>query len=224
MYLNPSNSRSKYYTDKPIAYLIFFYFTWNLDCYEALIAVFLGSYRHPMLFLNSKRRFAIPKRAATEPANSPEQDRAEDITHLTFLNESSSLHTLRQRFGGKLVHTFCGQQLVTINPRLVSELWENFFLKLSMVLALNEAIIFRKKLGLKPYGFRERPVFLTAAGRWANFTTSVTATDFYARNKQKKHVAMCGWRKIAKKKTISLWERRQIKRFGPSTLYCTKTD
>ena len=58
-----------------------------------------------------------PYEAATEPANSPEQDRAEDITHLTFLNESSSLHTLRQRFGGKLVHTFCGQQLVTINPR-----------------------------------------------------------------------------------------------------------
>ena len=59
----------------------------------------------------------IVHEACTEPANIPDQDRCEDITHLTFLNESSSLHTLRQRFGGKLVHTFCGNQLVTINPR-----------------------------------------------------------------------------------------------------------
>ena len=36
---------------------------------------------------------------------------------MTFLNESSSLHTLRQRLGGKLIHTFCGNQLITINPR-----------------------------------------------------------------------------------------------------------
>jgi len=59
----------------------------------------------------------IVDEACTEPANPTSQDKSEDITHTTFLNESSSLHTLRQRYGGKLVHTFCGSNLITLNPR-----------------------------------------------------------------------------------------------------------
>ena len=59
----------------------------------------------------------IVDEACTEPANPSSQDKSEDITHTTFLNESSSLHTLRQRYGGKLIHTFCGNNLITMNPR-----------------------------------------------------------------------------------------------------------
>ena len=34
----------------------------------------------------------------------------------SYLNESSSLHALRQRYGHNLVHTWAGPSLLTINP------------------------------------------------------------------------------------------------------------
>ncbi|ESO91677.1 hypothetical protein LOTGIDRAFT_163407 [Lottia gigantea] len=51
-----------------------------------------------------------------EKANPPQFDRAEDLASLRYLNESSSLHTLRQRFAGSLIHTYAGPSLIVINP------------------------------------------------------------------------------------------------------------
>ncbi|KAK6192213.1 hypothetical protein SNE40_003722 [Patella caerulea] len=51
-----------------------------------------------------------------EKANPPQFDRAEDLASLRYLNESSALHTLRQRFAGNLIHTYGGPSLVVINP------------------------------------------------------------------------------------------------------------
>ena len=51
-----------------------------------------------------------------EKANPPGFDKVEDLAQLRFLNESSILHTLRQRFGNKLIHTFAGPTIITINP------------------------------------------------------------------------------------------------------------
>lgn len=50
-------------------------------------------------------------------ANPPQYDRAEDLASLRFLNESSCLHTLRQRFGSNLIHTYAGPNLIIINPQ-----------------------------------------------------------------------------------------------------------
>jgi hypothetical protein len=49
-------------------------------------------------------------------ANPPQFDRAEDLAHLRYLNESSVLHTLRQRYGSNLIHTYAGGSMVVINP------------------------------------------------------------------------------------------------------------
>lgn len=49
-------------------------------------------------------------------ANPPQFDRAEDLAHLRYLNESSILHTLRQRYGSNLIHTYAGGSMVIINP------------------------------------------------------------------------------------------------------------
>jgi Myosin heavy chain len=49
-------------------------------------------------------------------ANPPQFDRAEDLAHLRYLNESSILHTLRQRYGSNLIHTYAGGSMVVINP------------------------------------------------------------------------------------------------------------
>lgn len=49
-------------------------------------------------------------------ANPPLFDRAEDLASLQYLNESSVMHSLRQRYGSNLVHTHAGPNMVVINP------------------------------------------------------------------------------------------------------------
>ncbi|XP_066551563.1 unconventional myosin-XVIIIa isoform X8 [Amia ocellicauda] len=51
-----------------------------------------------------------------EKANPPSFDRAEDLASLLYLNESSVMHSLRQRYGGNLIHTHAGPSMVVINP------------------------------------------------------------------------------------------------------------
>uniref|UniRef100_A0AAQ4PXT2 Myosin XVIIIAa n=1 Tax=Gasterosteus aculeatus aculeatus TaxID=481459 RepID=A0AAQ4PXT2_GASAC len=51
-----------------------------------------------------------------EKANPPVFDRVEDLASLQYLNESSVMHSLRQRYGGNLVHTHAGPNMVVVNP------------------------------------------------------------------------------------------------------------
>uniref|UniRef100_A0A4W6CD29 Myosin XVIIIA n=1 Tax=Lates calcarifer TaxID=8187 RepID=A0A4W6CD29_LATCA len=51
-----------------------------------------------------------------EKANPPSYDRSEDLASLLYLNESSVMHCLRQRYGGNLIHTYAGPNMVVINP------------------------------------------------------------------------------------------------------------
>ena len=51
-----------------------------------------------------------------EKANPPSFDKVEDLAQLRYLNESSVLHTLRQRYGNSLVHTYAGPTIIDINP------------------------------------------------------------------------------------------------------------
>lgn len=49
-------------------------------------------------------------------ANPPSSNRSEDLASLLYLNESSVMHCLRQRYGGNLIHTYAGTNMVVINP------------------------------------------------------------------------------------------------------------
>ncbi|XP_043574389.1 unconventional myosin-XVIIIa isoform X17 [Chiloscyllium plagiosum] len=51
-----------------------------------------------------------------EKANPPTYDRVEDLASLLYLNESSVLHTIRQRYGGNLIHTYTGSNMIVVNP------------------------------------------------------------------------------------------------------------
>ncbi|XP_029028082.1 unconventional myosin-XVIIIa isoform X2 [Betta splendens] len=51
-----------------------------------------------------------------ERANPPLYDQSEDLASLLYLNESSVIHCLRQRYGGNLMHTYAGSSMVVINP------------------------------------------------------------------------------------------------------------
>ncbi|XP_061917816.1 unconventional myosin-XVIIIa-like [Entelurus aequoreus] len=51
-----------------------------------------------------------------EKANPPSYDRSQDLASLLYLNESSVIHCLRQRYGGNLIHSYAGSNMVIINP------------------------------------------------------------------------------------------------------------
>ncbi|XP_070161232.1 unconventional myosin-XVIIIa isoform X1 [Polyergus mexicanus] len=51
-----------------------------------------------------------------EKANPPQFDKAEELSQLRFLNESSVLHTSRQRYASNLIHTYAGDSMIVINP------------------------------------------------------------------------------------------------------------
>lgn len=52
-----------------------------------------------------------------EKANAPSCDRLEDLASLVYLNEFSVVHTLRQRYGASLLHTYAGPSLLVLSPR-----------------------------------------------------------------------------------------------------------
>lgn len=49
-------------------------------------------------------------------ANPPSYDRCQDLASLLYLNESSVMHSLRQRYGGNLIYTHAGPNMVVVNP------------------------------------------------------------------------------------------------------------
>jgi len=50
------------------------------------------------------------------PANPALLEEVPDLTSLSFLNEPSILHTLRQRYSGDTIYTHAGPVLIAINP------------------------------------------------------------------------------------------------------------
>ncbi|KAG1673504.1 Unconventional myosin-XVIIIa [Nymphon striatum] len=51
-----------------------------------------------------------------ETANPPHYDKIEELSQLRYLNESSVLHVLRQRYSSNLIHTYSGTTMLIINP------------------------------------------------------------------------------------------------------------
>uniref|UniRef100_A0A3Q3IM08 Myosin XVIIIAb n=1 Tax=Monopterus albus TaxID=43700 RepID=A0A3Q3IM08_MONAL len=56
-------------------------------------------------------------------ANPPSYDLSEDLASLLYLNESSLMHCLRQRYGGNLIHTYAGPNMVVINPLSIPSMY-----------------------------------------------------------------------------------------------------
>ncbi|KAI6658424.1 hypothetical protein LOD99_15225 [Oopsacas minuta] len=52
----------------------------------------------------------------TEQMNPTKFDKSEDMAELTYLNEASVLHNLKQRYQSNLIYTYSGIFCVTINP------------------------------------------------------------------------------------------------------------
>lgn len=48
--------------------------------------------------------------------NPPKYEKCEDMSNLTYLNDASVLHNLRERYRAKLIYTYSGLFCVVINP------------------------------------------------------------------------------------------------------------
>ena len=68
------------------------------------------------LQLESNGRVVVVDEDEVVKANPPQFDQAEDLANLRHLNESSVLHTIRQRYASSLPHTYAGQSLIVVNP------------------------------------------------------------------------------------------------------------
>ncbi|XP_013100141.1 myosin heavy chain, muscle isoform X2 [Stomoxys calcitrans] len=56
------------------------------------------------------------KKDKLQQVNPPKYEKAEDMSNLTYLNDASVLHNLRQRYYNKLIYTYSGLFCVAINP------------------------------------------------------------------------------------------------------------
>ncbi|XP_043070602.1 myosin heavy chain, muscle isoform X25 [Drosophila grimshawi] len=56
------------------------------------------------------------KKDLLSQVNPPKYEKAEDMSNLTYLNDASVLHNLRQRYYNKLIYTYSGLFCVAINP------------------------------------------------------------------------------------------------------------
>lgn len=74
-------------------------------------------------------------------ANPPAFDRVEDLASLQYLNESSVMHSLRQRYGSNLVHTHAGPNMVVINPISSPSMYSEKVLLLSVHVANHPIIV-----------------------------------------------------------------------------------
>uniref|UniRef100_A0A1A9X0Q5 Myosin motor domain-containing protein n=1 Tax=Glossina brevipalpis TaxID=37001 RepID=A0A1A9X0Q5_9MUSC len=56
------------------------------------------------------------KKDLLQQVNPPKYEKAEDMSNLTYLNDASVLHNLRQRYYNKLIYTYSGLFCIAINP------------------------------------------------------------------------------------------------------------
>ncbi|XP_055948535.1 myosin heavy chain, muscle-like isoform X4 [Argiope bruennichi] len=58
----------------------------------------------------------VVKKDLLQQVNPPKYEKAEDMSNLTYLNDASVLHNLRQRYYAQLIYTYSGLFCVAINP------------------------------------------------------------------------------------------------------------
>lgn len=87
-----------------------------------------------------------------EKANPSQLDRIEDLTQLRYINESSVLYLLRQRYGNNLIHTYSAGNLIIINPQCTLSIYNEKVRAVELYMAFrkqSEGNIFFSFLNMK---------------------------------------------------------------------------
>ena len=72
-----------------------------------------------------------------ERANPASLERVEDLSTLRFINETSLIHTLRQRYASSLVYTHAGPSLVCVKPSVPLAIYND---RVAHMLRLSSAV------------------------------------------------------------------------------------
>ncbi|XP_003379319.1 putative myosin head (motor domain) [Trichinella spiralis] len=90
---------------------------WIPDAQEGYIAAEIKSTKvDQLVVITEKGVEKTVRKEETQEMNPPKFDRTEDMSNLTFLNDASVLHNLRQRYYSMLIYTYSGLFCVVINP------------------------------------------------------------------------------------------------------------
>ncbi|PIO71801.1 myosin SH3-like domain protein [Teladorsagia circumcincta] len=81
---------------------------WIADAEEGFIAAEIKSTKGDVM--------KTIKKDEAQQMNPPKYDKTEDMANLTFLNDASVLHNLRQRYFSMMIYTYSGLFCVVINP------------------------------------------------------------------------------------------------------------
>ncbi|KAK5972438.1 MYOsin heavy chain structural protein, partial [Trichostrongylus colubriformis] len=90
---------------------------WIADNEEGFIAAEIKSTKGDvMVVVTSKGNEKTIKKDEAQQMNPPKFEKTEDMANLTFLNDASVLHNLRQRYFSMMIYTYSGLFCVVINP------------------------------------------------------------------------------------------------------------
>ncbi|ULT86008.1 hypothetical protein L3Y34_006002 [Caenorhabditis briggsae] len=90
---------------------------WVADPEEGFIAAEIKSSKgDTVVVVTSKGVEKTIKKDDAQQMNPPKYEKTEDMANLTFLNDASVLHNLRQRYYSMMIYTYSGLFCVVINP------------------------------------------------------------------------------------------------------------
>ncbi|TKR60640.1 hypothetical protein L596_027858 [Steinernema carpocapsae] len=90
---------------------------WIPDNEEGFVAAEIKSAKGDQVtVVTSKGVEKVLKKDETQQMNPPKFEKTEDMANLTFLNDASVLHNLKQRYYSMMIYTYSGLFCVVINP------------------------------------------------------------------------------------------------------------
>ncbi|RCN52003.1 myosin SH3-like domain protein [Ancylostoma caninum] len=90
---------------------------WVADPEEGFVAAEIKSSKGDNItIVTSKGNEKTIKKDEAQQMNPPKFEKTEDMANLTFLNDASVLHNLRQRYFSMMIYTYSGLFCVVINP------------------------------------------------------------------------------------------------------------
>ncbi|VDM62063.1 unnamed protein product [Angiostrongylus costaricensis] len=90
---------------------------WVADAEEGFVAAEIKSTKGDnIVVVTSKGIEKTIKKDEAQQMNPPKFEKTEDMANLTFLNDASVLHNLRQRYFSMMIYTYSGLFCVVINP------------------------------------------------------------------------------------------------------------
>jgi len=112
---------------------------WIPDAEEGYIGAEIKSTKgDQVVVVNAKGNEVTLKKEQVQEMNPPKFEKTEDMANLTFLNDASVLHNLRQRYYAMMIYTYSGLFCVVINPYKRLPIYTESVIKLYMGKRKNE--------------------------------------------------------------------------------------